>query len=80
MPVIVLSAGKKDHYSEASQELWNDMQREMALISSKGEVVLAKNSAHYIQRDEPQVLIKAVEKLIKLHSEEKVETISAMNT
>ncbi|MGG3915350.1 alpha/beta fold hydrolase [Rossellomorea vietnamensis] len=80
MPVIVLSAGKKDHYSEASQELWNDMQREMALISSKGEVVLAKNSAHYIQRDEPQVLIKAVEKLIKLHSDEKVETISAMNT
>ena len=80
MPVLVLSAGKKDHYSEASQELWNDMQREMALISSKGEVVLAKNSAHYIQRDKPQVLIKAVEKLIKLHSEEKVETISAMNT
>ena len=80
MPVIVLSAGKKDHYSEASQELWNDMQRELALISSKGECVLAKNSAHYIQRDEPQVVIKAVEKLIELHSDEKVETISAMNT
>ncbi|MCA0149913.1 alpha/beta hydrolase [Rossellomorea vietnamensis] len=80
MPVLVLSAGKKDHYSEASQELWNDMQRELALISSKGECVLAKNSAHYIQRDEPQVVIKAVEKLIELHSDEKVETISAINT
>lgn len=80
MPVLVLSAGKKDHYSEASQELWNDMQRELALISSKGECVLAKNSAHYIQRDEPQVVIKAVEKLIELHSDVKVETISAMNT
>ncbi|WP_406685705.1 alpha/beta fold hydrolase [Rossellomorea vietnamensis] len=80
MPVLVLSAGKKDHYSEASQELWNDMQRELALISSKGEYVLAKNSAHYIQRDEPQVVIKAVEKLIELHSDEKVETISAINT
>jgi pimeloyl-ACP methyl ester carboxylesterase len=80
MPIMVLAAGKKDHYSEASQELWNIMQRELALISSKGEWVLAKNSAHYIQRDEPQVVIKAVEKLIKLHSDEKVETISAMNT
>ncbi|MEI2665408.1 alpha/beta fold hydrolase [Rossellomorea sp. LJF3] len=80
MPVIVLSAGKKDHYSEASQELWNIMQREMALISSKGEFVLAENSAHYIQRDEPLVVIKAVEKLIELHSDEKVGTIPTMNT
>jgi pimeloyl-ACP methyl ester carboxylesterase len=80
MPVMVLAAGKKDHYSEASQELWNDMQRELTLISSKGEWVLAKNSAHYIQRDEPLVIIKVVEKLIKLYSDEKVETISAVNT
>ncbi|KPL60449.1 alpha/beta fold hydrolase [Rossellomorea vietnamensis] len=70
MPVIVLAAGNKDHYSEVSQGLWNDMQRELALISSRGEYVLAKNSAHYIQRDEPLVVVEAVEKL--LYSEKKV--------
>ncbi|MGG4168992.1 alpha/beta hydrolase [Rossellomorea vietnamensis] len=70
MPVIVLAAGNKDHYSEVSQGLWNDMQRELALISSRGEYVLAKNSAHYIQRDEPLVIVEAVEKL--LYSEKKV--------
>ncbi|MBN8192118.1 alpha/beta hydrolase [Bacillus sp. NTK074B] len=70
MPVIVLSAGKKDHYSEVSQNLWNDMQRELALISSRGEYVPAKNSAHYIQRDEPNVVIRVVARLLELYQVE----------
>ncbi|WP_374057050.1 alpha/beta fold hydrolase [Rossellomorea sp. FM04394] len=64
VPLMVLSAGKKAHYSEESQELWNDMQREILEISSIGEFVLAENSAHYIQNDEPEVVVSAVKKLI----------------
>jgi pimeloyl-ACP methyl ester carboxylesterase len=64
VPLIVLSAGKKAHYSAESQALWNDMQRELIEISSQGELVIAENSAHYIQRDEPDVIVDAVRKLI----------------
>ncbi|MCA1054272.1 alpha/beta hydrolase [Rossellomorea aquimaris] len=64
VPLIVLSAGKKAHYSKESQDLWHDMQREMLEISSDGEWVIAENSAHYIQRDEPEVVVRAVRKLI----------------
>ncbi|MGD6896620.1 alpha/beta fold hydrolase [Bacillus infantis] len=66
VPLIVLSAGKKAHYSAESQALWNDMQRELLEISSQGEMVIAENSAHYIQRDEPEVIVNAVRKLIDL--------------
>ncbi|MGD6875094.1 alpha/beta fold hydrolase [Bacillus infantis] len=66
VPLIVLSAGKKAHYSAESQALWNDMQRELLEISSHGELVIAENSAHYIQRDEPEVVVDAVRKLIDL--------------
>ncbi|TYS47686.1 alpha/beta fold hydrolase [Bacillus infantis] len=66
VPLIVLSAGKKAHYSAESQALWNDMQRELLEISSHGELVIAENSAHYIQRDEPDVIVDAVRKLIDL--------------
>lgn len=66
IPLIVLSAGKKAHYSKESQELWNEMQREILEISSKGELVIAENSAHYIQNDEPQVVVSAIKKLIDL--------------
>lgn len=66
IPLIVLSAGKKAHYSKESQELWNEMQREILEISSDGELVIAKNSAHYIQNDEPEVVVSAIKKLIDL--------------
>ncbi|MFI8685811.1 alpha/beta fold hydrolase [Rossellomorea sp. NPDC077527] len=64
VPLMVLSAGKKAHYSKESQALWNDMQREILEISTDGELVIAENSAHYIQNDEPEVVVSAVKKLI----------------
>ena len=64
VPLIVLSAGKKDHYSKASQQLWNEMQREILQISSDGELVIAENSAHYIQNDEQEVVVSAIKKLL----------------
>jgi hypothetical protein len=33
------------------------MQREILEISSGGELVIAENSAHYIQNDEPEVVV-----------------------
>lgn len=65
VPLIVLSAGKKSHYSEKSQGLWNEMQKEIIDISSNGEFVIAENSTHYIQNDEPEVVVSAIKRLIE---------------
>ncbi|RXJ04400.1 alpha/beta hydrolase [Anaerobacillus alkaliphilus] len=64
VPLVVLAAGKKTHYSSESQALWNDMQREMLGISSKAEFVLAEKSAHYIQNDEPDLVVQAIKMLV----------------
>ncbi|MCA1320984.1 alpha/beta hydrolase [Bacillus tianshenii] len=64
IPVMVLAAGKKAHYSKESQELWNAMQRELVDISTNGELVMAENSAHYIQNDAPDVVIRAIKRLL----------------
>lgn len=66
IPLVVLSAGKKAHYSKTSQDLWNDMQRETMEISSHAELVIAENSAHYIHKDEPEVVVGAIKKLVDL--------------
>lgn len=63
-PTIVVSAGKKAHYSNESQALWNRMQEEILRFTTKGEFVVAEKSAHYIQNDEPQVVINTIERLI----------------
>lgn len=65
VPLIVLSAGKKDHYSRKSQELWNEMQKEIFEISSHSELIIAENSAHYVQNDEPDLVIDAIERMIE---------------
>lgn len=62
--LIVLSAGKKDHYSEKSQELWNEMQKEILNISTDSELIISEESAHYIQKDDPNMVIDAVKRLI----------------
>jgi pimeloyl-ACP methyl ester carboxylesterase len=66
IPLIVLSAGQKAHYSKASQELWNVMQSELLDLSADAEFIIAENSAHYIQNDQPEVVIDAVRRLIDL--------------
>ncbi|WP_391115948.1 alpha/beta fold hydrolase [Psychrobacillus sp. L3] len=65
VPLIVLSAGKKAHYPKESQELWNEMQKEFLRISSNSEFKVAENSAHYIQNDEPEVVIEVIKSLIE---------------
>lgn len=41
------------------------MQGEILEISSEGELIIAENSAHYIQNDEPKVVVYAIKKLIE---------------
>lgn len=67
VPLIIISAGKKAHYSAQSQELWNEMQKELLNISTNSKFILANNSAHYIQDDEPSIVIDAVRQLLIGH-------------
>lgn len=65
VPLIVLSAGKKNYYSPESQGLWNTMQEEILLISSISEFMIAEDSTHYIQNDEPALVVGAIRRLIE---------------
>ncbi|KMJ59861.1 alpha/beta hydrolase [Bacillus sp. LL01] len=64
-PTIVMSAGRKEHYTKESQLLWHRMQEEILRFSTNGQFVNAQNSTHYIQNDEPQLVINTIERLIK---------------
>jgi len=41
-------------------DAWTKMQKELSQLSTRGTQVVAKNSAHYIQMDRPDVVIDAV--------------------
>ncbi len=46
-------------------EAWEKMQEELAHLSTRGTQAIAKNSAHYIQLDRPDVVIDAVRSVVE---------------
>lgn len=47
-----------------ANDSWQQMQKELAQLSTQGTQVVAKNSGHYIQLDRPDVVIEAVRKVV----------------
>jgi len=70
MPLAVLSHDPDKPSSEMPTDLaktvnaeWEKMQEELARLSTRGTQTIAKNSAHYIQSDRPDVVIDAVHRI-----------------
>jgi pimeloyl-ACP methyl ester carboxylesterase len=67
MPLAVLSHDPDKPSSELPADLakqtndaWEKMQEELAHLSTRGTQTVAKNSAHYIQLDRPELVIEAI--------------------
>jgi len=72
LPLAVLSHDPEKPSSELPPDLakpvneaWEKMQEELAHLSTRGTRIVAKNSAHYIQIDRPDVVIDAVHKVVE---------------
>jgi len=78
MPLIVLSAGATfDQLPEAvvksvgqdvldqMEQVSQELQQELAGLSSQGEQVIAEESSHYIQWDQPELVIDAIRKMVE---------------
>jgi pimeloyl-ACP methyl ester carboxylesterase len=71
IPLIVLSAGHGDAIASLSdvenQELWKELQveqSELAALSSEGKQVIAEQSGHFIQLDQPDLVIEAIREIV----------------
>ncbi len=71
MPLAVLSHDPDKPSAELPADLaketndaWEKMQEELAHLSTRGTQAIAKNSAHYIQIDRPDVVIDAVRSVV----------------
>jgi pimeloyl-ACP methyl ester carboxylesterase len=67
MPLAVLShdpdkpsADLPADLAKPTNDAWEKMQEELAHLSTRGTQTIAKNSAHYIQIDRPDIVIDAV--------------------
>jgi pimeloyl-ACP methyl ester carboxylesterase len=73
MPLAVLSQDPAapqpdlpEDLVKPASEAWQQMQKELAELSTQSTQVIAKRSGHYIQLDRPDVVIEAVRQLVEI--------------
>ena len=71
VPLVVLSHDPNTPQPDLPEDLvkptndaWQQMQTELAQLSTRGTQVMAKNSGHYIQLDRPDLVIEAVRNVV----------------
>jgi pimeloyl-ACP methyl ester carboxylesterase len=65
IPLVVLTRGRipspnGDPNAEARNDIWLELQRDWATRSSNARQIVASNSGHFIQNDQPTLVIDAV--------------------
>jgi pimeloyl-ACP methyl ester carboxylesterase len=71
LPLLVLSHGQPmlmpgltDAVNQANEQLWQQLQAELARLSSQGRLVVAQDSGHYIQLERPELVIDAIAEVV----------------
>jgi pimeloyl-ACP methyl ester carboxylesterase len=65
IPLVVLTrTPPADPQADPRGQVWQELQRELATRSPQGEQIVAQKSGHYIQNDEPPLVINAVHRVV----------------
>jgi pimeloyl-ACP methyl ester carboxylesterase len=73
IPMLVLTAGSEflraappgNPAAARMQELWLEMQREVLQQSSNARQVLVETSGHFMQREQPEVVVAAIRRMVE---------------
>jgi len=73
VPIVVLSHGKSltgqidDSQVQAWEREWRELQQDLAARSPRGQFVVAERSGHFIQLDQPELVIQAIRDVNETH-------------
>ncbi|MEM9089799.1 MAG: alpha/beta hydrolase [Cyanobacteria bacterium P01_F01_bin.53] len=66
LPLIVLSQGSKDSkVSDERRQRWASLQLDLTKLSSHSQHIIAENSGHFVQLDQPELVVSALQQLIE---------------
>jgi pimeloyl-ACP methyl ester carboxylesterase len=74
LPLVVVASGKPHaldmpdlpHAAAlAFDRAWDDMQQDLATLSTRGMHITAKHSGHYIHWDEPDLVVGAIHQIVR---------------
>ncbi len=65
-PLVVLTRGRREEISEEeaqAEEVWMELQEELAASSTNSTQIIAEESGHFIQADQPGLVVEAIRKV-----------------
>jgi pimeloyl-ACP methyl ester carboxylesterase len=69
MPLVVLAHGRPEDpgapFVEQDERLWRQLQRELAHLVAGGRLVVATNSGHDIQHEQPELVLDAIGDVVR---------------
>lgn len=85
LPLIVISAGRPDEesggdsiaereYEQRRREVKEELQRELAALSTRGKLVIATDSGHGIHTDQPELVIESLRELLQIARDDATAT------
>ncbi len=63
-PQLVTAKGKRNTIQQAIAAPWQDFQRDQASLSTNSTHIVAEHSSHYIQIDQPELVIEAIRSMV----------------
>ncbi|RNB89892.1 alpha/beta hydrolase [Brevibacillus fluminis] len=66
LPLIVLSAGRKEFHSDTSFAMWRQLHADIAALSHNSRHLIVESSGHSMQRDEPSAVAEAIRAVIRM--------------
>ena len=74
LPLYVLSQSVKTSFKSSEeqqiQEGWQELQRDLASLSTNSTHIVASDSSHYIQLDQPELVIAAIKSVVQAANEQ----------
>ena len=65
LPLIVVKAGNRPADDYPSDEVWDATQESLAGLSSQGELVIAETSGHFVQLENPELVVEAIRRVVE---------------
>jgi pimeloyl-ACP methyl ester carboxylesterase len=71
VPLVVVSAGRPAPLGRSretrreTRRLWDEMQEDLSRLSPMGTRMIAHRSGHYVQRQEPRIVIEAIRQVVE---------------
>ena len=62
--MVVLASGAFLREAPMMHEIWQDLQRDLANLSSNSVYMVVESSGHFIQRDQPEVVVDAIRRVL----------------